>query len=368
MQRRAAWLVALTLAGLLALLLVGVVLLPRLLYPPLSRTELQDVPTAKERLELQQAQSELQNNARTPLLQGLGGLLLVAGVIATWQQVLISREGQITERFTRAIDQLGSDKLDIRLGGIFALERIAKNSKADRSTITEVLCAFVRTHAPWPAGLPKHPEHHSAAAVDEHLPLLRDRAADVESILSVLGRDSLGQDDARPLLALVDLRHADLPHGAQLSRALLVYANLSYSFMSEVHFEEADLRGANLRRTNLKGGFLSRANLADAYLEGANLRGAHLAQANLVGAQLQQTDLRDANLSQADLRQASLRNADLRGADLRNARLEDTDLAEACADATTVWPEGFTAERRRSRGVIVETQAAPDVSPETGIT
>src|SRR5215218_6428033 len=64
------------------------------------------------------------SDARTVVLQAVGGLLLAAGAVATWRQVRISREGQIIERFTRAIDQLGSDKRDVRLGGIYALASV----------------------------------------------------------------------------------------------------------------------------------------------------------------------------------------------------------------------------------------------------
>jgi hypothetical protein len=56
------------------------------------------------------------SDARTAVLQAVGGLLLAAGAVATWRQVRISREGQITERFTRAIDQFGSNEKDVRLG------------------------------------------------------------------------------------------------------------------------------------------------------------------------------------------------------------------------------------------------------------
>jgi len=73
------------------------------------------------------------------------------------ENLRLAREGQITERFTRAIDQLGATdeannkKLEIRLGGIYALERIAGDSLAmedspgrDYSTVMEVLTAYVR--------------------------------------------------------------------------------------------------------------------------------------------------------------------------------------------------------------------------------
>ena len=61
--------------------------------------------------------------------------MILLGVIAafwrasdTERNVQVLQEGQITERFTRAIEQLGSENMAICLGGIYALERIAKDS------------------------------------------------------------------------------------------------------------------------------------------------------------------------------------------------------------------------------------------------
>jgi hypothetical protein len=50
----------------------------------------------------------------------------------------------ITERFTRSIEQLGNKEETVRIGGIYALERIAKDSPRDGWTIMEVLSSFVR--------------------------------------------------------------------------------------------------------------------------------------------------------------------------------------------------------------------------------
>jgi ABC-type multidrug transport system fused ATPase/permease subunit len=69
--------------------------------------------------------------------QILGGSALLSGLYFTWRTLQVNREGQITERFTRAIEQLGathddmSKNLELRLGGIYALERIAKESEED---------------------------------------------------------------------------------------------------------------------------------------------------------------------------------------------------------------------------------------------
>jgi uncharacterized membrane protein YqjE len=84
--------------------------------------------------------------ARTILVQGMVGILALAGVFVAWQQLqtdreqsridrqqlreqlAVSRQGQIADRFTRSIDQLGSSRVEQRLGGIYGLERIAKES------------------------------------------------------------------------------------------------------------------------------------------------------------------------------------------------------------------------------------------------
>ena len=59
----------------------------------------------------------------------------------------------MTDRYTKAIEQLGSDKLDVRIGGIYALERVARDSARDHPTVMEVLTAFIREHSreQWPA-------------------------------------------------------------------------------------------------------------------------------------------------------------------------------------------------------------------------
>jgi hypothetical protein len=65
---------------------------------------------------------------------------------------------------SRAIDQLGKvdDKgnklFEIRIGGIYALQRIARESEEDYWPIMEILTAYVREHAPWPPEEPSSEE------------------------------------------------------------------------------------------------------------------------------------------------------------------------------------------------------------------
>lgn len=53
-------------------------------------------------------------------------------------------EQRITDLYTRAVDQLGSGQAPVRLGGLHALERLAQNNPAQRQTIVDVICAYLR--------------------------------------------------------------------------------------------------------------------------------------------------------------------------------------------------------------------------------
>jgi Pentapeptide repeats (8 copies) len=262
-----------------------------------------------------------QNEVRTTLLQGLGGMVLLVGAYFTYRQLHSAREGQITERYTRAIDQLGHDQLDVRLGGIYALERIARDSPDDRATIGEVLTAFVRSHAPWP---PRLPGQYVATAPIDQVPELQARAADVQACLTVLGRGGFappaeGQSD-RLDLHTVDLRHANLT-SAHLERADLRDTYLERADLTGAHVEEANLAGAHLERADLGGAYLEEADLGGAYLERADLGGAHLERADLAFAHLEEAILAFAHLEEANLGGAHLERADLGGAHLERAIL-----------------------------------------------
>ncbi|MET9260117.1 hypothetical protein [Amycolatopsis sp. NPDC004079] len=57
---------------------------------------------------------------------------------------LDATERRLTELYSKAVDQLGSDRLAVQLGGLYALERLGQNSPDQRQTIVNVLCAYLR--------------------------------------------------------------------------------------------------------------------------------------------------------------------------------------------------------------------------------
>ena len=328
---------------------------------------------SKEGLDVTQRKDLVQGFASVvqALAVVLAGTVGLIGLLFTWRNLRQTREstqrtlelteqGQITERFTRAIDQLGDTdanekpRLEIRLGGIYALERIDKESRerAYHPTVMEVLTAYVRENSRRDNEKPLTPtsvsneeaEHDKGVEQDEEPPVRRP-STDIQAILDVLRRreeDHVPQQQRVPL----DLRGASLG-GANLLKANLRGANL----------QGANLQGANLRGTGLQEGSLQGANLQGANLQQADLQQANLQEAYLQGADLQEADLQlaklqGANLQGANLLQADLRGAYLRGADLLKAKVQtQKQLKVAYGDETTMLPEGLQRPAAWSKSI-----------------
>ena len=310
------------LAAALGLVLLAVVVLPPLLSPDLNDPK---------------AQFEVLDRARLTVSTIIGGSVLLVGVYINWRRVnAIERQittlqlGQITERFSRAIDQLGAVRAnyepapEIRGGGVRSLERVAQESAEDFWPVLDILTSYLRAQWRWEPPDPNkdYPEGYYALP-DE----IRSR-----------------MDVVFALEAIVRL----WPSGRETIHTPL---NLAYTFVPEI-----SLRKKNLERANLQGANLFLAMLDGANLQGANLGGAFLRRANLTGANLQGADFWGSNLFQARLQGADLKGAFLIGTDFRYARLEGADLRgtnlahaklkNACLNGVvynsgTQWPKGF---------------------------
>lgn len=352
-------------AGLLAVIVACLFWLPRVLFPPFSDATLRDrgIADARDRVELQQDRLRFQNEVRTTLFQGAGGLAILLGAYFTWRQLQENvrnnrdtddreREAQLTERFTRAIDQFGHQALDVKLGGLYSLERIAGDSGTDRDrrSVADVLAAFVRRRTAELAAA----EASSGGADDP--PELQVRAPDLQAVLTVLGRLGVAGLDLEGVclyranltgaqlegsnLQGADLRKADLSD-AQLPEASIAGANLAGARLDGATLDDANLFGASLEGTSLRRASLQRATASSikasgAWLTEADLRGAALTNAHLNGAWLSRADLRQARLLETDLSYANLDDADLTAAELNGARLREASLKRAKLAGTKV--------------------------------
>jgi hypothetical protein len=212
------------------------------------------------------------------------------------QQLTLALSSQMTDRFTKAIDQLGSSNKTVRIGAIFALERIARDSLNDESakytlqSITYTLATFVRESQP-----------SARTQNSSYIQMLKIRAPDVQAAMTVLCRSPLC--DNRVGASNADLRN--------LNRTDL----------------RLDLSWTDLRRASLSGARLDGINLWGARLEGANLRRAHLRCAGLSDAHLGRFNPKDKTYHKY--------GADLSGADLTDAYLDNVQgLDEAKKEGT----------------------------------
>jgi len=185
---------------------------------------------------------------------------------ATQAQNDVAARSQVADRFTKAVDQLdgtGPEHLQARIGAIYALESLARDSPSDHPTVVEVLAAFIRSTA-------SKPGRRSFGNFDPCPDI--DTPADVQAALTVLGRRETSHDNSRGQI------------------------DLSYTCLRGVNLDDGRFAGANFRGVDLSHSTLVRTDLSGADLVQADLTATYLAETNLHKAMLINADLKDAYL------------------------------------------------------------------------
>ena len=131
------------------------------------------------------------------------------------QAYALSEQGQVTDRYTKAITQLASDRESERIGGIYALERIMADSARDHPTVVEVLAAFVRQRAPLPPTLAGQGAAEQGTG-GEQSSAPRRPAADVQAAMTVLARRPHHDEPFALDLRRTALARLELPAHARL--------------------------------------------------------------------------------------------------------------------------------------------------------
>jgi BTB/POZ domain-containing protein KCTD9 len=156
----------------------------------------------------------------------------------------------------------------------------------------------------------------------------------------------------------------------RLNRNGVSSINLAYCYLARIILYEANLEDADLGDANFEGTVLGRANLEGAFLGRANLKGADLAWANLKGADLMDANLKGAILGGANLKGANLEGANLEGATLvftylggtnfRGANLKDTALAAANLEGAALQESKNLTEEQVQSARINKHTMLPD--------
>jgi hypothetical protein len=250
--------------------------------------------------------AELVVAARGTLVQIVAGVALILTFAATWMQIADARHAaeltqklgqaqQETERFTRAVGQLGSNNLSLRLGGIYGLERVALDSPRSREPVVRLMLAYLHQFHPSPPnGWPSVGE------------------AKLEWFKGQFGPCSSRLLKAPPdTQAAIDVLRRIKPDPSSLDLA------------------ELDLRGIQIEGANLSGADLRGTSLESARAEGANFTRAQLNRVDLTHACLQNASLRGSIANASRWPAADVRGADLSKM-LRNGALFERLRADKC--------------------------------------
>jgi len=239
--------------------------------------------------------AELENSARATLVQLFGGVALILTFVATWLQLSDAREAseqtlrltagqQETERFTQAVAQLGSEKLQIRVGGIYGLQQAARTTPSRQETVAQLMVAFLKSN---------HRPRNDDRRLREIVLLMKTSGPavlcgssvappwpDTQAALSVL----LGLP--RAVRSQVDLSGVDLigvrMDGANFSGVVLRDATLAGAKLSGANFDHAQIpSGTDLRGACLRGARFNGAHIGHVQADGSNLSGADLANSDV---------------------------------------------------------------------------------------
>ena len=233
-------------------------------------------------------------------------------------QAQTAQQSLLNERYQRGAEMLGSPVPSVRLGGIFALQRLAEERPEQYHVqVMRLLCAFV-----------KDPDGDAATYAGGHVSPVR------------IARHSLRQD----VQAAVEGISTLLPGWTVVDREPGDYIDLRGSRLSGIRLEGGDLSGvdltdaelvrADLENTNIRGAILTRAQLQD-----SNLRSADLTGTNMVRTNLAQADLSHATLDATYLIQAILDEASFDQASLAQTWFSQTQVRQSQLDQTVPDPD-----------------------------
>lgn len=203
----------------------------------------------------------LENENRRTVLQGVGGLFFFVTAWLSFRNLQIAEGKQAMERLSEAAKLLSdSERTSIR-GGIYTLERIAKDSPDARWSVVEILIAFVTERSP----LQNNDGQRIYKPVD----------ADIQAALAVI----------------VQCMSKETSHTANLIRLDLNGACFEDVELKRINFQNCDLVRASFKRAKLADVFFWQSALLNANFTGAVFSNVSFVQSELTNTNFSSTDL-----------------------------------------------------------------------------
>lgn len=309
--------------------LVGLVLLSITIWVPIKQAS--GLPKA-ERIQAETA-------ARDVLIKGLGGSLVFITAFIGWENlkstqksISVAEEKQITERFSKAVEMIGNEhSIHLRLGGIYALERIAKDSERDQQQVMEILAAFVRVQTSssieQDSSRPYHyksldtlrdeqweqeqdyyqylddPDDCEMFILADHT-YTRSPSIDIQAAVSVIGRRVKTAEESKG--NVIDMSQATLKDIVFSGN----YDQVNFygtHFISPIFRENTSFRGADLSETFIENLRADNVSMAEATFKKSVIIASRLSKINLNDACFSEVEFSGGTvLEQCDFSRASL--------------------------------------------------------------
>jgi hypothetical protein len=169
-------------------------------------------------------------------------------------------ERRVTDLYGKAVEQLGSADAAVRLGGLYALERVAQNNPGQRQTIVNVLCAYLRMPYTPPTDTdPPGTAQPAPTAPSTALPLGSSPPAPAG------GRDPHQELQVRLTAQRILTTHLTLPNDIKPQQTGTLTPGPQQPFWPDI---DLDLTGANLIDWDLPRGHVRTATFTGATFTG----------------------------------------------------------------------------------------------------
>lgn len=321
----------------------------------------------------------------------LGAPFLIWSTVLKHQTLRYQKEGHITDRINKAVEQLGAEKtvkvpnadgdksiersepnIEVRIGAILSLERIAQDSTKydkgrDHVRVMEILCAYIRENAPASIGkvsLRERYEIETEGHGPDDPPLTDEQFLekytgspnrDLDDYISVKATENWARNLPKPRNDIEIALHVI---GRRDSRQRLAEARWGQNFSKrdtwvfdetcprfpmneevsnndvvEIFYGEVKAWADKVSEYNGYRLYLRNTNLQRADLSGLCFAGARFSGARLEGAKMIQTSLEGAQLTECRMYCVNLWKARLDGAHGTNVALDGANLSDASIEA-----------------------------------
>lgn len=313
------------------------------------------------------------------LLLGLGGILAVPFLI--WRTIISDKQNRIATRqaiiaqdnlhtttMANAVEQLGAIReikkeedisggvvgpnvskkttisepnIEVRLGGIYLLEKLAREHEELHWPIMEILCAYVRENAGRP---PKFDQNLGKAIIvdynnmtidqmnliEKHKNQLKPIRVDIQAAITVIGRRSEERRTSEKNRRKNSLVYREFR--LDLSNCDLAYANFD-----GLHFENAIFDNSNFEEASFKLAFVTDVSFSSALLLNTSFRKANGMLANFSSSKCYGTDFNEAKLQGTSFLFSKFAPSNIIDAEFDDALFSGTDMSDCSIELDSIF-------------------------------